>query len=30
MEVNGRAVPVPRRTGKDAAKFTVAADGSVR
>jgi cytoskeleton protein RodZ len=30
MEVNGHAVPVPRRTGKDAAKFTVAADGSVR
>lgn len=30
MEVNDRSVPVPRRAGKDAARFTVAADGSVR
>lgn len=30
MEVNDRAVPVPRRAGKDAARFMVAADGSVR
>ncbi len=30
MEINDRTVPVPRRAGKDAARFTVAADGSVR
>jgi len=30
MEVNDQSVPVPRRAGKDAARFTVAADGSVR
>jgi cytoskeleton protein RodZ len=30
MEVNDRVVPVPRRAGKDAARFVVAADGSVR
>lgn len=30
MEVNDRSIPVPRRAGKDAARFTVAADGSVR
>jgi cytoskeleton protein RodZ len=30
IEVNDRPVPVPRRAGKDAARFTVAADGSVR
>ncbi len=30
MEVNDRLVPVPRRAGRDAARFTVAADGSVR
>lgn len=30
MQVNDQSVPVPRRAGKDAARFTVAADGSVR
>lgn len=30
MEVNERSVPVPRRAGKDAARFSLAADGSVR
>lgn len=30
LDVNNRAVPVPRLAGKDAAHFTVAADGSVR
>lgn len=30
MQVNDQPVPIPRRAGKDAARFTVAADGSVR
>lgn len=30
IELNDKTVPIPRRTGKDAARFTVAADGSVR
>lgn len=30
LEVNGRPVAVPRRPGKDATKFVIAADGSVR
>lgn len=30
MQVNDQSVPVPRRAGKDAAYFTVAADGLVR
>ncbi|HWK74083.1 MAG TPA: RodZ domain-containing protein [Povalibacter sp.] len=29
MQVNDQPVPVPRRAGKDATRFTVAADGSV-
>lgn len=30
MEINNRTVAIPRRPGKDAARFVVAADGSVR
>lgn len=30
MDVNGRTVPVPRRAGKDSARFTIAADGAAQ
>ncbi|HEY5810509.1 MAG TPA: RodZ domain-containing protein [Povalibacter sp.] len=30
INVNNQSIPVPRRTGRDATRFTVSADGSVR
>lgn len=30
MDVDGRPIPVPRRAGNNAARFTIGSDGSVR